>query len=59
MSSSASTSASFAGSRKRRFEKENKTILSSVLPEDEAEVLALLLIFSTIIYACVSVNSVS
>ena len=37
MSSSASTSASFAGSRKRRFEKENKTILSSVLPEDESD----------------------
>ena len=37
MSSSASTSASSAGSRKRRFEKENKTILSSVLPEDESD----------------------
>ena len=29
------------------------------LPADEAEVLALLVIFSTIIYACVSLNSVS
>ena len=37
MSSSASTSASSAGSRKRRFEKENKTILSSLLPEDESD----------------------
>ena len=37
MSSSASTSASSARSRKRRFEKENETILSSVLPEDESD----------------------
>ena len=37
MSSSASTSASSDGRWKRRFEKENNTIISSVLPEDESD----------------------